>query len=67
MPAAAYRRINWSHGARAVRDLAVIIFGRQMLATSSLTGTISKIFADRGVTAKPALDPVKVREMCGEL
>ncbi|KAL0172276.1 hypothetical protein M9458_032587, partial [Cirrhinus mrigala] len=40
-----------------VKDLAVAVFGREMLATHGLSGRAGN--ANKGTTAKPALDQDK--------
>lgn len=48
-----------------VKDLAVAVFGRETLATHGLSGRAGN--ANKGTTAKPALDQDKVMLILGEL
>ena len=62
-----YCQINWSGDKRkAGRHLLVAIFGREVLAGSSLTGTeTNNPNMASGSAAKPALDPVKLADVLG--
>ena len=63
--ARAYKTINWdgSDGAKAVRELLVAVFTREVLATSSLTGTVGNAYQAAGLEAKPCLDPAKLNDV----
>ncbi|KAL1268470.1 hypothetical protein QQF64_033833, partial [Cirrhinus molitorella] len=51
---------SWS---AMIKDLAVAVFGRSMLATHSLSGKIGN--ANKESQAKPPLDPTKVELIIG--
>ena len=58
--------INWfkDKEERAVKELCVVVFGRETLATHSLTGRASN--AHQGKQAKPALEEAKVADIMGK-
>lgn len=51
---------SWS---AMIKDLAVAVFGREQLATHGLSGKLGN--ANKGSTAKPALDKNKVNKILG--
>jgi len=58
-----YRSICWSNARQATKDLAVAVFGKETLASSSLTGQASN--ANLLKVSKPSLDPTKVKDIVG--
>jgi predicted nucleic acid-binding Zn ribbon protein len=56
--------ITWQEPWCATKDLAMAVFGRNVLATHSLTGHRSN--SHKGGETKPALDPIAVHEMLGK-
>ena len=66
IPARTYRYIRWDGadgGKKAVRDLLVAAFSREVLATSTLTGTVGNAKLASGLEAKPCLDPGKLNDI----
>ena len=64
IPARIYRHIRWDGadgGKKAVRDLLVAAFSREVLATS--TGTVGNAKLPSGLEAKPCLDPGKLNDI----
>ena len=60
----AYKGINWdaADGSKPVRELLVAVFTREVLATSTLTGTVGNAYQAAGLEAKPCLDPAKLND-----
>ena len=62
-----YNQINWlGEKKKAGRDLLVAVFGREALATSSMTGTATHNPNLGSGAAKPALDPVRLSDIIGK-
>lgn len=62
-----FNQINWLGDKRkAGRDLLVAVFGREALATSSMTGTATHNPNLGSGAAKPALDPVRLADFVGK-
>ena len=66
MEKSAFDAINWHKDKeeRAVKELCVVVFGRETLATHSLTGRVSN--AHQGKQPKPHLDEAKVADIMGK-
>jgi hypothetical protein len=58
-----YKSINWTTFKTATRDISVAVFGKETMATHSLTGLSSN--SNQKKIAKPALDPNKVNDIIG--
>ena len=63
------KAINWANKdkAKPVRQLLVEVFGREVLATSSLSGTVPNCHRETGVLAKAKLDPGKIADITSKL
>jgi len=42
-----------------------VLFSKEELATSSLTGTVANFYFDKGIAAKKKLDTMKIEAMKG--
>ncbi|KAJ8273301.1 hypothetical protein GJAV_G00100000 [Gymnothorax javanicus] len=58
-----YAKIRWGDSKKATRECCIAVFGRQVLASHSVTGKSSNAF--KGKEAKPPLDPVKLSDIIG--
>ena len=66
IPARIYRHISWDGadgGKKAVRDLLVAAFSREVLTTSTLTGTVGNAKLASELEIKPCLDPGKLDDI----
>jgi len=65
MPRSKLKAINWGNKdkCRPVRQMLVEVFGRDVLATSSLSGTVPNCHKEKGVVAKSKLDPGKMADL----
>lgn len=57
------QEIDWTDPRKATKRLALAVFGRETLATHSLTGSMCNAHA--GKIAKPALDAMAVDDITG--
>ena len=59
-----YNQINWlGENKKTRQDLLEAVFGREALATSSMTGTATHNPNLGSGAAKPALDPVRLSDI----
>ena len=63
------RAVNWTNKdkSKRVRQFLVEVFGRECLATSSLSGTVPNCHRESRVVAKTKLDPGKIADFAGDL
>ena len=66
IPVSSYRAIDWSNSKKAIKDLLVAVFSREVLGRSSLTGGRSNANA-ADAALRPALDQVKLNDVLSEL
>ncbi|KAF9799576.1 hypothetical protein SFRURICE_018763 [Spodoptera frugiperda] len=60
-----FQKVKWGSHAVATRSLLVAVFGKETLATHSLTGKKSPAYQNR--PAKQCLDPTKVNDIIAEV
>lgn len=56
---------NHTSVSKLVCDMMSLLFSKEELSTSSLTGTVANFHCERGIGAKKKLDTVKIEAMKG--